>query len=410
MNYVNYLNKISTDVKKIIVENSQIQEDLKKNKVYFNLLSDLRKNTIGYKIKYVFEIDNEMINQDFLFALQVIATYILEYYIQNNEATYFKYYFDFSQNYLGLILFHTNKNYLELSSEALLNFIIKEFDNLSSQIRNKFIDLNSLTTRNKIKILQKENPILLDILCNLIKDKKLNKRTNHIIDSLIKLLFVNDFKIIKEKEIKYTTYKSEDDPLKFLTPDINKELSTEEETQQSNENTEVEKVDNKENIFKNVEKINENLKQLYWRTGGRRKTFLERNDWIHGVVFLLLLAILIFKVPNFITKLMDFSKSSSVIDNILDLATEDLTTTVTKNKTFNFSKPQTTKLETINESTSENQISVQPNEPLEPSEEDIGIITRNIIKNFNEAENGSIDLKSIENRLKVILEETDTKT
>jgi hypothetical protein len=104
-------------------------------------------------------------------------------------------------------------------------------------------------------------------------------------------------------------------------------------------------------------------------------------------------------------KLSDLNKNNIVIDNILDLATEDLTQTNINKKHLSNKK-----LDTIIENSNEPN---EPNEPSEPSEQpdELKIITGNILKKYNETSNNSnknIELKNIKNRLKLILEETST--
>ena len=103
-------------------------------------------------------------------------------------------------------------------------------------------------------------------------------------------------------------------------------------------------------------------------------------------------------------KLSDFNKNNIVIDNILDLATEDLTQT-NINKKNKFVK----KLDPIIEQPNEPN---EPNEPSEPSDQpdELKIIASNILKKYNESsnQNKNIELKNIKNRLKLILEETST--
>jgi len=405
MSYTNYINKLSTQTKKAIEDTFTLNEELQKYKNFFNLFPKYNSNSIGYKVKFIFQIDNELNDHIHQSALQAILSYIIEMFIQNSEMTYFQYNFYLVNEHLCLSLFNKNRDYLENISKNLIDFINFEMDNICLKIRSKILDV-PLPLKTKIKIIHKEFPILIDIICNQIKEKKLLNKTEEFINATIKILQLNDINILKDSEIKLETLRSEEDPVKFLIEKSNndeiiqknKKLKIEEKTEKTPEKT--------YSIFNEMETVNDNIKQLFWHTLDTKKSF-NYTDLKHSIVFILILALLIYTVPNLAQKFMDFSKSNSVIDNILDLATEDLTTTITKtqsnipnfNKSFN-------KLETIQEGYFEQS---EPFQPFEPSD-DIGLITRNIIKKFNESENTNEDLKSIENRLRHILEETDTKT
>jgi len=407
MSYVNYLNKLSSNTKKVLEDTSIIQEDLKRYKEFIGLLPKYNKNTIGYKVKYIFEIDSEFKNPYYFTALQAILTYIIELYISHNEMSFFKYNFSVYNDNLNLAIFHTNKLYLENVSEHVINYISNELESLCSKINSKFLDSSNILLRIKIKLLQKEFPILVDILTNLVKEKKMGSKVNEITEAIIKLIYTNDVNIHKENEMRLTTLKSDEDPLTFLTnqleenkrkmedriPERNKKLKTEDE-----------EIEN--------ETVNDNLNQLYWHTNEKHS---KSSNWIHAIIFLLVLALLIYTVPNFIQKFIQFSNNNSVIDNILDLATEDLN----KNNKSNFNKALS-KLETIAETNNEPHAPFEPDAPFEPNapyepfssndhNDDIGLITKNIIKKFNDNENTNNELRNIENRLKFILEETDTK-
>lgn len=418
MSYTNYINKLSTQTKKAIEDTFTLNEELQKYKNFFNLFPKYNSNSIGYKVRFIFKIDKELSDHIHQSALQAILSYIIEMFIQNSEMTYFQYNFYVINEHLCLSLFNKNKEYLENISKNLIDFINLEMDNICLKIRSKILDV-PLPLKTKIKIIHKEFPILIDIICNQIKEKKILNKTEEFINAVIKILQLNDISILKDSEIKLETLRSEEDPVAFLTDKSNNEEIIPRNKKQKIEEKQFEKPVEKTqektyektpektfSIFNEMETVNDNIKQLFWHTLDTKKSF-NYKDLKHSIVFILILALLIYTVPNLAKKFMDFSKSNSVIDNILDLATEDLTTTITKtqpnisnfNKSFN-------KLETIQEGFFEPS---EPYQPFEPSD-DIGLITRNIIKKFNESENTNEDLKSIENRLRHILEETDTKT
>jgi hypothetical protein len=106
-------------------------------------------------------------------------------------------------------------------------------------------------------------------------------------------------------------------------------------------------------------------------------------------------------------KIKDFTKNNVVIDNILDLATEDLTQT-----NINKKAQMVKKLDTIIENSNEPAEPNEPNEPSEPSEQqdELKIIASTILRKYNESshQNKNVELKNIKDRLKLILEETST--
>ena len=424
MNYTNYINKLSTQTKKAIEDTFSLNEELQKYKIFFNLFPKYNTNSIGYKVKYIFQMDNENSTPIDIPALQSIITYIVENYILVNDMTYFQYHFFKNQNYLCLSIFNKNKNYLETISKNLIDYINNFIDDLSIFIRSKFLDKN-IPLKTKVKVIHKDHPILIDVICNTIKEKKLLSKTDEFINSVIKILQQNDITILKDAEIKLETLKSEEYPVIYLTennvkiqpPPKKQKIETPEDTDEDitdDSYKEHEKIKNNKkqkplSIFNQVEYVNDNIKQLFWHTLDSKKS-INYSDLKHSIIFVLLLAIIINTIPNFLNKILNFTKSNQVIDSILDLATEDLTTTMTKTQSnlTNYKK-SFSQLETIPEMNNEVNEPFTPFEPSEPSD-NINVITRNIIKKFNENENTNDDLKSIENRLKNILEETDTKT
>lgn len=382
MSYSSAINKLSYETKKALDDTNNIQRELQKHKYAFKKITD---NSMGYKIKYSILIDNDIRNNIYLTGLEIIVSYILETIIHQNDI-FFQYNFYVYKGTLRLSIFHSDKEYLELCSENIEEIIQKHIVHMSQNIRNKFLEIHSTPLRIKLKNLQKDYPVLIDLICNILSAKKLLEKTEDIVDSVIKLFFINDIDINKDSEIFYTTYKSTEDPIEFLG--------------QLYENSE----QNLRKKFKTEEKTNSSAQQLFWKTLEKQdnSTPVYKNYFMHSIIFILLLALIYYKVPPYLQKLIDFSKNNSVIDNILDIATDDLTTTATAAKTTNFTKGFQ-KMDTINEYTTNEPN--EPNDPAEPSEssDDISIITRNIIKNFS---NSSNDLDGIEKRLKFILEET----
>ena len=77
MSYTNYINKLSYDTKKALEESSNIHNEihnLKKNNYSLKYLND---NSIGYKIKYIFDIDKEIQNVNNNIALEIILYYLI---------------------------------------------------------------------------------------------------------------------------------------------------------------------------------------------------------------------------------------------------------------------------------------------------------------------------------------------
>jgi len=495
MSYINFINKLSSDVKKVSNDYSHTEEELKKYKASLTLFPKFNKNSIGYKIKFLFQLDKEHTDKTNLISLQIIINYIVENFISNHELSYFRYHIYENENSLILSLFHTNKNYIELISDNVINYITKELQNLSSQIKAKFINIPNLSTRTKIKILQKEFPILIDILCNTINKKDFN--VPDIIDSIIKLMYINDTIILKDNDIKYTTYISFEDPVEILTKNI-----TENKRKNNDELNITKKQKTNDNLSNEI--LNDNIKHLFWHTLDRKKN-IESNDIFHSVIFLIILGVVIYLFPNYIQKFMDFRKSNSIIDNILDIATDDLTSVIqNKSNTQNINSnsrnnspkrsespirnksppripspkrnpspirnkspkryqspirnkspkryqspdrnkspkrhqsPDRNKSPKRHQSPRRRKSPVRKNEMdrifererkhydddssvCEPNEyvhrektrddddEDIGMITRNIIKKFNDFDSTNQNLLNIENRLRYILEETDSK-
>jgi len=407
MSYSNYINKLSSETKKALEESSIINQELRKHKFAFKKYNN---NSIGYKLKYTFEIDNEIKNSNYLNALQIIINYILETEIFLNDH-FFQYNFQIHKSNLRLSIFHSDKNYLlSLSDDFTIN-INQKISEISHNIRNKFLEINTTPLKLKIKILQKDYPILIHILCNTLSEKKLIEHSETIIDCIIKLLFMNDINIQKDKNIHFSTLKSEEEPINFLTQfhkSSNKNIESPSDIKEPP--TKKTKTEEPFLLSNQLETVNDNLKQLFWHSVGSiepEKT--KKSYWIHSFIFILILALTIYSVPKYIQKISNFSKNSSVIDNILDIATDDLTATATATATNAFktnTNRNLNKLDTINEFTETYQ-NIEPAEPLEPAApmDDINMITRSIIKNFD---NKNLDLKGIENRLKLILEETST--
>lgn len=411
MSYSNLINKLSSETKKALEESASINKELQAAKYG---LKNYNKNSIGFKYIFTFEIDNEIKNNYYLVALEILINYILEFKIFKNNY-FINYQFYIYKTNLKLAIFHSNKRYLEnIVNDGLINEIYDNINNISINVRNKFVEINLIPLKIKLKSIYKEYPILIDIFCNTINEKKIINKSNEVLDCLIKLLFINDINISRNNQIILTTYKSQEEPITFLTQFSISDKENEKEKRER-------KIDNfppskkikfsEETLCGQMENVNNNLKQLFWHTMDNIKPLKKNKSsyWKHSIIFILILTLIFYSLPNYVEKIFNYSKNSSVIDNILDLATDDLTATATNFKTNNFSR-NIDKLDTIKENTFTNSEPAEPAEPAEPGEpsEDIGIITRNIIKNFDLNEKNNLDIKSIENRLKLILEETSS--
>jgi len=164
----------------------------------------------------------------------------------------------------------------------------------------------------------------------------------------------------------------------------------------------------KSSTNKNIEFINNNIRELFWHATDTKKNKNKESTKIgHSIIFILIFAAIVYIIPNYMDKIKDFTKNNVVIDNILDLATEDLTQT-----NINKKAQMVKKLDTIIENSNEPAEPNEPNEPNEPSEQqdELKIIASTILRKYNESshQNKNVELKNIKDRLKLILEETST--
>ena len=136
-------------------------------------------------------------------------------------------------------------------------------------MRSKFLELSSTPLRLKIRSIMKEYPLLIDICCNIVSEKKVLNKTEQIIDGMIKLLCLDDVNISKSNDIKKTTFKSEENPLEFLTQFKNSENTyTEQIVKKENKNNLLKSTIEKKafapsGLFNQMENINDNIKQLF---------------------------------------------------------------------------------------------------------------------------------------------------
>jgi hypothetical protein len=401
MSYTNYINKLSSETKKALEESSNVNHEIQDLKKYKFSMKHLNNNSIGYTIKYKINIDEDFNNIINPISYEILMCYLIEniLFINHYQIVYQIYNW---KKELFISFFHINKDYLQIIHSKIIKNISESTREISKNIRIKFANNLNLPFSLQIKILKKEYPTLLQTICNKINDKKILKKSKEIITSIIKILQINEIEIIEQSPIQLSTYYVNQDPINYLeTIDDKYDYETGSGSDSEIEieiEKEIEKDDNK-----NIEFINKNIRELFWHTQESKTPSLKKSSSYlsHSLIFIFIFAIIVYLLPNFINKLSDFNKNNVVIDNILDLATEDLTQTNIKKKSFPINK-----LEPIIEQQNE------PNEPNEPSDQpdELKILANNILKKYNESsnQNKNIELKNIKNRLKLILEETST--
>lgn len=404
MSYTNYINKLSSETKKALEESSSVNHEIQDLKKYKYSMKHLNDNSIGYTIKYKIKIDDELKHIINSLSYEILMCYFIENEIFTNQFhIVYKIYKWKSDIYISF--FHTNRDYLQNIHHQIIQNIMQTIKEISRNIRIKFSNSINLPFTLQIKILRKEYPVLIQTICNMAKIKKI-ENSEEIINSIIKILQINELQIIESSSVHISTYQFQEDPIDYL----GSLKSEDSEDSESSTKTDDNKSD-KLSMDKNIEFINNNIKELFWHSTPYTKKNKESTKIGHSLFFTLIFALVVYFIPKYYNKLADFGKNNVVIDNILDLATEDLTQTNINKKTKNFSK-----LDTIieqNEPYEPNEPN-EPNEPSEPSDEqdELKIIASNILKKYNESsssnQNRNIELKNIKSRLKLILEETST--
>ena len=134
----------------------------------------------------------------------------------------------------------------------------------------------------------------------------------------------------------------------------------------------------KQSILSTMEMVNNNLPQLFWKTLDQKK---ENKPFLHGIIFIFIILFIIYPTPYLFEKIRNLTKSSVVIDDILDVATEDLTMTMTKTNHNNkkSKKEDNDKLNTI----------VEENSNIDTADQfdNIDKITQNIINEYTKDKN-----------------------
>jgi hypothetical protein len=400
MSYTNYINKLSSETKKALEESSNVNQEIQDLKKYKFSMKHLNDNSIGYTIKYKVKIDEDFNNIINPISYEILICYLIENILFTNQYQIVYHIYNW-KNELFISFFHINKDYLQIIHSKIIKNISEITKEMSKNIRIKFANNLNLPFSLQLKILKKEYTTLIQTIFNKIHDKKLERKSKEIITSIIKILQINDIDIIEYSSLYLSTYNVIEDPINYLEnfediEDSNNSINEEES------DTELETNNNK-----NIEFINKNIRELFWHTPESKISNMKKtsNKLTHSLIFIFIFSIIVYLLPKFMNKLSDLNKNNIVIDNILDLATEDLTQTNINKKHLSNKK-----LDTIIENSNEPN---EPNEPSEPSEQpdELKIITGNILKKYNETSNNSnknIELKNIKNRLKLILEETST--
>ena len=399
MSYTNYINKLSSETKKALEESSSVNlelQELKKNKYSMKHLND---NTVGYTIKYKIIVEEEFKEIINPISYEILMCYFIENEIFTNNLHIVYNIYNWKNN-IYISFFHTNRDYLQNVHSQIIQNIKKTIKEISRNIRIKFSNSINLPFSLQIKILKKEYSILVQTICNIIKSKKLDN-SEDIINSIIKILQINELQIVELSCVNISTYKFQEDPIDYLGT-INNEKSDDSTITDESEL-------DKSSPNKNIEFINNNIRELFWHANDSKKNKNKESTKIgHSIIFTLIFAAIVYIIPKYMSKIKDFTKNNIVIDNILDLATEDLTQTNIQKKA-----PIIKKLDTIIEKSNEPVEPNEPNEPNEPSEQpdELKMIASTILRKYNESSSNqykNLELKNIKDRLKLILEETST--
>ena len=417
MSYTNYINKLSSETKKALEESSSVSYEIQDLKKYKYSMKHLNDNSVGYTMKYKINIDDELKSIMNPLSFEILMCYFIENEIFTNHFhVVYNIYNWKKETYISF--FHTNREYLQLVHNKIIQNITQTIKEISRNIQNKFSNSVNLPYSVQIKILKKEYPVLIQTICNTIKSKKIDN-SEEIINSIIKILQINEFQIVESSCIYVSTYHFQEDPIDYLgsLKDLksndtdNSGNSTNSDESESESDTDLKSEKSFEN--KNIEFINKNIRELFWRSADTKKNKNKSSEFGkmgHSIFFTLIFAAIVYFIPKYLNKLTDFNKNNVVIDNILDLATEDFTQTNLNKKAQGMKK-----MDTIIEQADEPFAPYEPNAPYEPSDpsdqpDELKIIASTILKKYNEtsSQRKNIELKNIKDRLKLILEETST--
>ena len=214
MSYTNYINKLSSEMKKALEESSNVNHEVQDLKKYKFSMKHLNDNSIGYTIKYKLKIDEEFKNMMNINSYEILLIYFIEneIFINHFHIVYNIYIW---KKDIYISFFHTNRDYLQLVYPKIIENILQTIKEISKNIRNKFSNNIILPFSYQIKTLKKEYPVLIQTICNMIQSKKLQSNTEEIIKSIIKIIQINELHIIEYSSIFISTYKFHEDPIEY---------------------------------------------------------------------------------------------------------------------------------------------------------------------------------------------------
>ena len=409
----------------------KIDSQINKQNDYIITFLKSNNHSLGYKNRYRINIFKEMKNNFSIISLKIIFTYMIEQHIFLNNKYFFYYNFFVDKHKLYLDIFHNNKNYLTMISNNFTVSINNLLGKIHESVKNSFIDLDNTPLRIKLEKLQQLMPSFIDITVAILEEEKKIKDSKYIIDTIIKLLYINliNFEVIFS--LKFVSKSNQNDAIKYIC-----EYSTLFDDEIKNNIYKNEEEDNfrilgsdKESLFNNINNINDKIQELFWHQGKENYPFKKK---IHFLAFIFIIYFLLFPLSKIINKFIDQSKNSKILDDLLDMPTDnisDITQTLNKNQKKNNSQNKNTiftKLNTIIEESEndektekiDNKVKKNKTEEVNKNKNDwfqkenINYITRNIISDYNnlnklETKKGC-DIVDIEERLRNILEETTT--
>jgi hypothetical protein len=253
MSYTNYINKLSSETKKALEESSSVNHEIQDLKKYKYSMKHLNDNSIGYTVKYKIKIDEELKHIINSLSYEILMCYFIEneifvnhFHVVNNIYSW--------KNDIYISFFHTNRDYLQLVHSKIIQNITQSIKEISKNIRIKFSNSINLPFSLQIKILKKEYPVLIQTICNIIKSKKLDN-SEDIINSIIKILQINELQIVESSNVHVSTYQFQEDPIDYLGS-----LTT--ENSDNSDNT-IDSESDKSSANKNIEFINNNIRELF---------------------------------------------------------------------------------------------------------------------------------------------------
>ena len=294
MSYTNYINKLSSETKKALEESSSVNHEIQDLKKYKYSMKHLNDNSIGYTIKYKIKIDEELKDIINSSSYEILMCYFIEneIFVNHFHVVYKIYKW---KNDVFISFFHTNRDYLQHVHSQIIQNITQTIKEISKNIRIKFSNSINLPFSLQIKILKKEYPVLIQTICNMIKSKKL-ENSEDIINSIIKILQINELQIVESSCINVSTYQFQEDPIDYLGS-LNLE--------NSESSMDVEDYDSdKSSTNKNIEFINNNIRELFWHATDTKKNKNKESTKIgHSIIFILIFAAIVYIIPNYMDKI-----------------------------------------------------------------------------------------------------------